>query len=57
MGGALSATAGEAATITDPSSGHRLTTKVSATNNGRRWGGMGLLGSGAVLALLGLRVF
>ncbi len=59
VGGALAATAGNSATITftDPITQQPITTKVSATNNGQRWGGIGLLGSGAVLTLRGLRVF
>ena len=59
VGGALAATAGNSATITftDPITQQPITTKVSATNNGQRWGGIGLLGSGVVLTLRGLRVF
>ena len=59
VGGALAATAGSSATITitDPITQQPITTKISATNNGQRWGGIGLLASGAVLALRGLRVF
>ena len=59
VGGALAATAGSSATITftDPITQQPITTTVSSTNSGQRWGGIGLLGSGAVLALKGLRVF
>jgi len=31
-----------------------MTSTISVTNNGRRWVGIGLLGSGGVLTFLGL---
>jgi hypothetical protein len=55
-GAILAATAGESATVTtfNPVTQQSMTSTVSVTNNGRRWVGIGLLGSGGVLTLLGL---
>ena len=55
-GAILAATAGESATVTtfNPITQQSMTSTVSVTNNGRRWVGIGLLGSGGVLTVLGL---
>ena len=55
-GAVLAATAGESATVTtfNPITQQSMTSTISVTNNGRRWVGIGLLGSGGVLTLLGL---
>jgi hypothetical protein len=45
------ATSSESATV----SGGGISIKVSATSNGRRYGGIGLIGGGAALAVYGLR--
>ena len=55
-GAVLAATAGESATVTtfNPVTQQSMTSTVSVTNDGRRWVGIGLLGSGGVLTFLGL---
>src|SRR5262245_34883038 len=55
-GAVLAATAGESATVTtfNPVTQQSMTSTVSVTNDGKRWVGIGLLGSGGVLTFLGL---
>jgi len=55
-GAILAATASETATITtlNPVTGQPFTSTITATNNGRRWVGIGMLGSGGMLTYLGL---
>jgi hypothetical protein len=55
-GAVLAATAGESATVTtfNPITQQSMSSTISVTNNGRRWVGIGLLGSGGVLTLMGL---
>ena len=55
-GAVLAATAGQSATLTtfNPVTQQPITSTISVTNNGRRWVGIGLLGSGGVLTFLGL---
>src|SRR5262245_45208914 len=56
IGAVLAATASETATMTvfNPVTQQPMTSTVSVTNNGRRWVGIGMLGSGAALTFLGL---
>ena len=55
-GAVLAAIAGESATVTtfNPITQQSMSSTISVTNNGRRWVGIGLLGSGGVLTLMGL---
>jgi hypothetical protein len=55
-GAVLAATSGESATVTtfNPVTQQSMTSTIDVTNNGRRWVGIGLLGSGGVLTFLGL---
>ena len=55
-GAVLAATAGESATVTtfNPITQQSMSSTISVTNNGRRWVGIGLLGSGGVLTFMGL---
>src|SRR5262245_7193092 len=55
-GAVLAATAEKSATVTtfNPVTQQSMTSTISVTNNGRRWAGIGLLGSGGVLTFLGL---
>jgi hypothetical protein len=56
IGAVLTATASQTATMTvfNPVTQLPMTSTVSVTNNGKRWVGIGMLGSGAALTFLGL---
>ncbi len=55
-GAIMAASASESATFTtvNPVTNQPLTSTVSATNNGQRWAGIGLLGAGGAMTYLGL---
>ncbi|HEY1308218.1 MAG TPA: hypothetical protein VGF24_31910 [Vicinamibacterales bacterium] len=56
IGAVLTATSSETVTMTiiNPGTGLPVTSTISAVNNGRRWVGIGMLGTGTILTFLGL---